>query len=74
MEGKKGKGLKATGGEIGDGLYAQGRGFKKGSAEAKAHMAKLRAMRGKKMKGGALPPPSRSPITDPEINGSGLYA
>ena len=65
------------GGEIGDGLYAQGsgRGFKKGSPEAKAHMAKIRAMRGKGMPGvkakrkeltgGEIPaPPSRSPVTD----------
>jgi len=65
------------GGEIGDGLYAQGRGLKKGSAEMKEKMAKLRAMRGKGMKnkatkdllsdsnyGGAIPePPSRSPVT-----------
>jgi hypothetical protein len=54
------------GGEVGDGLYAQGgRGFKKGSPSAKAHMAKIRAMRGKKgSKGGAIPePPSRSPVT-----------
>ena len=151
------------GGEIGDGLYAQGRGVRhpKGSQEAKDHMAKLRAMRGKgmkqskhskpaierdpadaqiardryekekkkrdlrmeleagqaerdkraekketermknelaggeyqahyfgkstkpagkgvgrkkKMKGGAMPPPSRSPITNPVLNGQGLYA
>ena len=62
------------GGEIGDGLYAQGRGFKKGSPEMKAHMAKIRAMRGKKMTGGAIPePPSRIPITNPVIGG-GLYA
>ena len=67
---------KMVGGEVGDGLYAQGRGFKKGSAEAKAHMAKIRAMRGKGFKkqqkevlsdpnyGGAIPqPPSRSPVT-----------
>jgi hypothetical protein len=53
------------GGEIGDGLYAQGRGVRhpKGSAEAKAHMAKIRAMR-KGSKGGQIPqPPSRSPVT-----------
>ena len=46
----------------------------KGSPEAKEMMAKMRAMRGKKVKGGALPPPSRSPITDPTLNGGGLYA
>ena len=65
-----------TGGEVGDGLYAQGRGIRhaKGSPEAKAHMAKLRAMRKKKMKGGALPPPSRSPVTNEVIDGKGLYA
>jgi hypothetical protein len=132
------------GGEIGDGLYAQGRGVRhpKGSQEAKDHMAKLRAMRGKggslkgkdgstmpeekvelglagrhlkaqqrarreqeerekresklghrelseeylgktgkkkgsglkkKMKGGAMPPPSRSPVTN-EVIAGGLYA
>jgi hypothetical protein len=40
------------GGEVGDGLYAQGRGVRhpKGSQEAKDHMAKLRAMKGKGMK------------------------
>ena len=68
---------RAVGGEVGDGLYAQGRGLKKGSAEAKAHMAKIRSMKGKGMKGyakreilsdsnygGAIPqPPSRSPVT-----------
>lgn len=37
--------------------------LKKGSAEAKAHMAKIR-----KMRGGRIPaPPSRSPITDPSL-------
>ena len=84
------------GGEIGDGLYAQGRGVRhpKGSQEAKDHMAKLRAMKGKgvktpkpiskelyggkvkkgkRMKGGAMPPPSRSPVTN-EVIAGGLYA
>jgi len=66
-----------SGGEIGDGLKKK---FAKGSQEAKDHMAKLRAMRGKgvkkekKMKGGAMPPPSRSPITDPEISGGSFTA
>jgi hypothetical protein len=58
------------GGEVGDGCggsflasNSRGRGFKKGSAEAKAHMAKIRGMRGKS-KGGEIPqPPSRSPVT-----------
>ena len=66
-----------SGGEIGDGVKKK---FAKGSQEAKDHMAKLRAMRGKgvkkekKMKGGAMPPPSRSPITDPEISGGSFMA
>ena len=66
---------KMDGGEVGDGLYAQGRGVRhtKGSPEMKAHMARLRAMRKKKVKGGALPPPSRSPVTAETI-GQGLYA
>jgi hypothetical protein len=73
---------KMDGGEVGDGLYAQGRGVRpaKGSPEMKEKMAKLRAMKGKglgkttkKMKGGALPPPSRSPVTAETI-GQGLYA
>ena len=64
---------KMDGGEVGDGLYAQGRGVK-GSPEMKEKMARLRAMKGKKkMKGGALPPPSRSPVTAETI-GQGLYA
>ena len=79
------------GGEVGDGLYAQGGkglyasggGVKrpaKGSQEAKDHMARLRAMKGKgvkkakKMKGEGVAPPSRSPVTDPELAGSGLFA
>jgi hypothetical protein len=42
--------------------------FKKGSAEAKAYMASIRAKRGSKGKG--IPsPPSRSPITDPSLLG-----
>ena len=59
------------GGEVGDGL---GAGMKKpkmvkGSPEAKAFMAAMRAKRGKgkKNKGGELPPRSRSPITDPSL-------
>jgi len=59
------------GGEMGDGLKKK---FAKGSQEAKDHMAKLRAMRKKKMVGGAMPPPSRSPITDPEISGGSFMA
>ena len=56
----------------------EGEGMKKGrpakgSPEAKEMMAKMRAMRGKKkMEGGAMPPPSRSPVTEPTIGG-GLY-
>jgi len=42
----------------------RGMGLVKGSAEAKAFMASIRK---KKMKGGAVPPPSRSPITDPSL-------
>jgi hypothetical protein len=91
--------IRQMGGEVGDGLYAQGRGVRhpKGSQEAKDHMAKLRAMKGKgmknkatkeitsdpnyggkvkkgkRMKGGAMPPPSRSPVTN-EVIAGGLYA
>jgi len=45
-------------------MKPRGKGLVKGSAEAKAFMASIRK---KKMKGGALPPPSRSPITDPSL-------
>jgi hypothetical protein len=67
---------KALGKLAGDELgKAVGAGMKrprmvKGSAEAKAYMASIRK---KKMKGGAMPPPSRSPITDPSLLGGGLY-
>jgi len=45
-----------------------GAGLKKGSDAARKFMAALRARKGKKMKGGAIPaPPSRSPITDPSL-------
>jgi hypothetical protein len=45
-----------------------GFGLKKGSEAARKFMAELRARRGKKMKGGAIPePPSRSPITDASL-------
>jgi hypothetical protein len=41
--------------------------LKKGSKEAKEHMARIRGMKGKS-KGGKIPsPPSRSPITDPSL-------
>jgi len=46
------------------GMKPRGSGLVKGSAEAKAFMASIRK---KKTKGGALPPPSRSPITDPSL-------
>jgi len=42
---------------------SKGGKLKKGSPEAKAHMKRIR-----KMKGGRIPaPPSRSPITDPSL-------
>jgi hypothetical protein len=79
-------GKQLFGGEVGDGLYAQGGGCGsgmkrpvKGSQEAKDHMARLRAMKGKggkkakKMKGEGVSPPRRSPVTDPELAGTGLY-
>jgi hypothetical protein len=44
----------------------------KGSAEAKAYMASIRKKKGG-MKGGELPPRSRSSITDPSLMGDGLY-
>jgi len=58
-------------------LHPAGRGMKmmKGSPEMKEHMAKLRAMRKKKMKGGMLeaePPRSRSSVTAPELTGGEL--
>jgi paraquat-inducible protein B len=49
------------------GKKKMGYGLKKGSAEMKERMAKLRAMRKKKMTGGDLPPRSRSYITSPEL-------
>jgi len=65
----KGVAYGLKGGEVGDGL---GAGMKKpkmvkGSPEAKAFMAAMRAKKGKKMKGGELPPRSRSPVTDPSL-------
>jgi hypothetical protein len=70
MREMKGKGMKKM-------KKMEGEGMKKsrpakGSPEAKEMMAKMRAMRGKKMEGGAMPPPSRSPVTEPTIGG-GLY-
>jgi hypothetical protein len=56
-------------------LHPAGRGMMKGSPEMKEHMAKLRAMRKKKMKGGMLeaePPRSRSSVTAPELTGGEL--
>ena len=56
-------------------LHPAGRGMMKGSPEMKEHMAKLRAMRKKKMKGGMLeaePPRSRSSVTAPELTGGDL--
>jgi len=58
-------------------LHPVGRGMKmmKGSLEMKEHMAKLRSMRKKKMKGGMLeaePPRSRSSVTAPELTGGEL--
>ena len=47
--------------------YSGGKGLTNGSPEMKAHMAKLRSMRKKKMTGGDLPPRSRSYITSPEL-------
>jgi hypothetical protein len=47
--------------------YSGGKGLTKGSPEMKAKMAKLRAMRKKKMTGGDLEPRSRSYITDPSL-------
>jgi hypothetical protein len=49
--------------------------FKKGSQEAKDHMARLRAMRKKKMSGGMMdaePPRSRSYTTAPSLTGGDL--
>ena len=49
-----------------------GTGMKKGSQEMKEKMARLRAMRKKKTKGGMLdadPPRSRSYTTNPELTG-----
>jgi hypothetical protein len=62
-----------AGNALGD---ATGTGMKKprmvkGSAEAKAYMASIRKKKG--MKGGELPPRSRSVITDPSLLGQGLY-
>lgn len=64
---------KLAGNALGD---ATGTGMKKprmvkGSAEAKAYMASIRKKKG--MKGGELPPRSRSVITDPSLLGQGLY-
>jgi hypothetical protein len=56
------------GGEVGDGLKKPK--MVKGSPEAKAFMAAMRAKRGKKSKGGSLtaePPRSRMPVTDPSL-------
>ena len=53
--------------DAGFGLQAQGGKLAKGSPEMKERMAKMRAMKGKKMKGGDLPPRSRSYVTDPSL-------
>jgi paraquat-inducible protein B len=52
--------------EYGKKKAGYGKGLK-GSPEMAAKMAKLRAMRKKKMTGGDLPPRSRSYITDPSL-------
>jgi len=53
--------------EYGKKKAGYGKGLTKGSPEMKAKMAKLRAMRKKKMTGGDLEPRSRSYITDPSL-------
>jgi hypothetical protein len=56
-------------------IIPHGTGMKKGSQEMKEKMAKLRAMRKKKMSGGELdaePPRSRSYTTDPSLTGGDL--
>ena len=55
--------------DLGFGLQAQGGKLTKGSPEMKERMAKMRAMKGKKMKGGDLdlPPRSRSYVTSPSL-------
>jgi hypothetical protein len=55
--------------------HGTGMKMKKGSPEMKEHMARLRAMKGKKMKGGMMdaePPRSRSYTTNPELTGGEL--